>query len=82
MQVDKMTYTKALYKAQKKYDENNCCRVGLKLNRKTDLDIIIALDDQENKQAFIKSAIREKIRRLPDQAPAPESADTPESSPT
>lgn len=77
-----MTYTKALYKAQKKYEENNCCRVGLKFNRKTDHDILSVLDDLDNKQAFIKDAIREKIRRLPDQAPAPESADFLKSSPT
>ena len=77
-----MTYTKALYKAQKKYEENNCYKVGLKFNRKTDLDIIEALEDQENKQAFIKSAIREKIRSFPDPAPAPESSGTSDISPT
>lgn len=74
-----MTYTKALYKAQKKYEKNNCYRIGLKFNRKTDADIIAAIEEEKNKQAFVKEAIRKKIRRLPDQAPAPESADSPDS---
>lgn len=77
-----MTYNKALYKAQKKYDQNNCYRVGLKFNRKTDLDIIEELEKVENIQAFIKAAIRYYIWRLPDQATAPESAGSPNSSPT
>ncbi len=77
-----MTYTQALYKAQKKYEKNNCVRIGLKFNKKTDFDIIAALDQMDNKQAFIKAAIREKIRRSPDPATAPESAGTSDIFPT
>lgn len=34
---------------------------AIKLNTKTDADCIKVLDEQENKQAFIKHCIREEI---------------------
>ena len=51
------------YKYTKKYDENNTTRVQLKLNNKTDADILEYLDKVENKQGTIKRLIREEIRR-------------------
>ena len=45
------------------YENNrkNAKFVGLMLRNTTDADIIEALDQQPNKQAFIKSCIREYI---------------------
>ena len=51
------------YKYTKKYDENNTTRVQLKLNNKTDSDILEYLDKVENKQGTIKRLIREEISR-------------------
>lgn len=51
------------YKYTKKYDENNTTRVQLKLNNKTDADIIAYLDRVDNKQGTIKRLLREEISR-------------------
>ena len=51
------------YKHTKKYDEANTTRVQLKLNNKTDADIIAYLDIVDNKQGTIKRLIREEISR-------------------
>lgn len=50
--------------AQKKYDDYNTKRISLKLNLKTDYDIITWLDIQENKQKSIKDLIRNRIDDL------------------
>lgn len=57
-----MTASKAQLKAQAKYDKDNTVQVKLKLNKKTDADIIDYLSRQENKQGFIKTIIREFMR--------------------
>lgn len=49
------------YKYTKKYDENNTIQVKLKLNCKTDADIIEYLNSVDNKQGTIKQLIREKL---------------------
>ena len=46
-----------------KYDAANTRRFVLKLNLKTDADIIAVVEAQESMQGFIKQAIREKIER-------------------
>ena len=51
------------YKYTKKYDENNTTRVQLKLNNKTDADIIEYLNSVDNKQGTIKRLLREEISR-------------------
>lgn len=48
---------------QAKYDAANTVRVGLKLNKKTDADIIEILQRSPNMQGLIKEAIREYARR-------------------
>lgn len=45
---------------QKKYDDKNCIRISLKLNYKTDKDIIDKID-MNNKQTSIKALIRKGI---------------------
>jgi hypothetical protein len=57
-----MTTSKAQLRAQAKYDKDNTVQVKLKLNKKTDADIIDYLSRQENKQGFIKTIIREFMR--------------------
>lgn len=44
-----------------KYDRNNTQRISLKLNLKTDADILEKLDSVENKQGYIKDLIRKDI---------------------
>lgn len=57
-----MTASKAQLRAQAKYDKENTIQIKLKLNKKTDADIIDYLSRQENKQGFIKTIIREFMR--------------------
>lgn len=50
--------TKSQLKAVAKYDKANTVQVNLKLNKKTDADIIEVLSKVTNKQGFIKNLIR------------------------
>lgn len=52
------------YKYTKVYDQNNTKKVSLKLNVKTDEDIINYLDSVDNKQGTLKRLIREEINRI------------------
>ena len=53
----------SLQKAQKKYDAEYTKMVPLKLNTRTDADIIEKLTDTENKQGYIKNLIRQDIEQ-------------------
>ena len=46
---------------QRRFDEKNTRRIGLKLNLKTDADILEKLDSVENKQGYVKDLIRKDI---------------------
>lgn len=48
-------------KAIAKYDKEHCVVITIKLNKKTDADILAAFEGIDNRQGFIKQAIREKI---------------------
>lgn len=50
--------TAAQKAASERYDRENTVRVAIKLNKKTDADILAQLDRQENKQGYIKALIR------------------------
>lgn len=50
------------YEAQERYDKENTVRVRLKLNKKTDADIIRRLEEVGNKQGYIKQLIREDAK--------------------
>lgn len=50
--------TDAQKRASAKYDAKNTTKLTLKLNRKTDADIIAKLDKQKNKSSYVKEAIR------------------------
>lgn len=51
------------YPAKKRYDDANTVQVKIKLNKKTDADILEYLDKSGNKQGAIKEALRAKIRK-------------------
>ena len=46
---------------QRRFDEKNTRRIGLKLNLKTDADILEKLESVENKQGYIKELIRQDL---------------------
>ena len=48
--------------AQERYDRENTVFVGLKLNKKTDADIIALLEKSDNKQGTIKKILKEFIK--------------------
>lgn len=50
------------YEAQERYDKENTVSVRLKLNKKTDSDIITKLEKVDNKQGYIKQLIRADIK--------------------
>ena len=51
-------------RAQAKYDAEHTTRISLKLNIRTDQDIIRWLWEQGSKQGSIKRLIREEIARM------------------
>lgn len=53
---------KSTIRAIEKYQKANIKRVVLKLNKKTDADIIEYLDQQKNVNGKLKDIIREKIK--------------------
>ena len=55
--------SKAQLRAQAKYDKDNTVQVKLKLNKKTDKDIIDRLAAADNIQGYIKELIRIDILR-------------------
>lgn len=58
MTKDGIPVWKKQYEQQKRYDAENTVRIGFKLNKTTDSDIIKALDASGNKQKLVKDAIR------------------------
>ena len=59
--------TQAQREASKRYDEKNTTSIHLKLNLKTDADILERLDQVSDipggKQGYIKALIREDMKR-------------------
>lgn len=49
------------YTPQKRYDEAHTTQIKLKLNDMTDADILKKLNEQKNKQGYIKGLIRKDI---------------------
>lgn len=52
------------YGPQEKYDAQNTVQIKLKLNKKTDADILDWLNSLDNKQGAIKEALRMRIAGL------------------
>ena len=57
-----MAQTEAQKKAKEKYDAKTAVQVKMKLNAKTDADIIAKLESVDNKQGYIKALIRADIK--------------------
>lgn len=55
--------TEAQKRAVAKYDADNTKKIVLKLNLKTDADILQRLQEVETKQGYIKRLIRDDIQR-------------------
>lgn len=55
--------TAAELRASKKYDAANTKQIMLKLNLKTDADILERLEASGNKQGYIKALIRADMQR-------------------
>lgn len=49
-------------RAQDKYDKAMTKQIKLKLNIRTDSDVIARLDEVDNKQGYIKELIRKDIK--------------------
>ena len=49
--------------AKKRWDKENTTTVSLKLNHKTDADIIHKFEKVPNRQGYVKSAIRRDIAK-------------------
>ena len=56
--------TEAEKRASAKYQKSKCKGIYLKLNTKTDADVIAYLASVDNKQGFIKKLIRERAKFL------------------
>lgn len=57
-----MKTRKSTLEAISRYQKANVIQINIRLNKKTDADIIIALETVNNKQGFIKELIRDRIR--------------------
>jgi len=57
-----MAISEAQKRASKKYEAENCVRLNLKLNKKTDADVLTRLAAVGNKNGYIKDLIRADIR--------------------
>ena len=55
--------SEAQLRAQAKYDKDNTVQIKLKLNKRTDKDIIERLSEADSKQGYIKELIRLDILR-------------------
>lgn len=58
-----MTTTDAQKRATLKYEAKNTVQLHLKLNKKTDADILQRLEEVESKQGYIKELIRKDMAK-------------------
>ncbi len=59
--MDKEKRKKQIQEAVARYDKVNTIQYRLKLNKKTDADIIAKLEEVPNKQGYIKALIKADI---------------------
>lgn len=55
--------TEAEKKAKIRYDKANTVQLKMKLNKNTDADILAWLEQQDNKQGYIKALIRADMNK-------------------
>ena len=58
-----MTTTDAQKRATLKYEAKNTVQVHLKLNKRTDADVIRRLEEVDSKQGYIKEMIRRDMAK-------------------
>lgn len=58
-----MATSEAIKKAVRKYDKEHTKQILLKLNKRTDVDILCKLDTVDSKQGYIKGLIRDDIKK-------------------
>ena len=58
--------SEAMKRGIAKYDAANTVQVKMKLNKKTDADILAKLDSVDSKQTYIKALIRADIEKEQD----------------
>ena len=58
-----MAVSEAQKAASAKYDASHTVQIKLKLNTKTDADILARLDEVESKQGYIKELIRADMEK-------------------
>ncbi len=58
-----MSVSEAMKRSIAKYDAKNTRQIKMKLNLKTDKDILDRLDQVENTQGYIKDLIRADIKK-------------------
>lgn len=63
MEKKKRVYTEASRAAMTRYDAENTVQFKMKLNKKTDSDILEKLNLQENKQGYVKKLIRNDMEK-------------------
>lgn len=51
------------YAPQERYQKENIQRVVIKLNKKTDADILEHLETKENRQGYLKELIRKDMEK-------------------
>lgn len=55
--------TQPTYEVQKRYVDKACKRYTLKFFKKTDSDVIEALDNSDNKTDYVRQSIRERLSK-------------------
>jgi hypothetical protein len=55
--------TEAQRRARRRYDARNTRQVHIKLNLRTDSDVLARLDEVQSKQGYIKRLIRDDLER-------------------
>lgn len=54
--------SEAQKRAQKKYDAENVYQFSVRLSRKTDAEIIAALEEADSRQGLVREALRAWVR--------------------
>lgn len=57
--------SKAIRQSVAKYDAENTTQIKMKLNKKTDADILARLEEVKSKQGYIKALIRQDMQKAP-----------------
>ena len=51
------------YPSKKRYDKENIVRVAVGFNRRTEPELVERIEEEENKEGYIRSLVREDVER-------------------